>query len=258
MGVVTLGRGVLAACFAVLIVSAARRGGASGSGDVELGGYSGRSSGTWACGPTAAVRYGGIGAQARVHPLAGAPERQHGLALTVGVAAEAHSYSLIACASGGCGGGGAVVPPRSVVAGGAGEFGYDDRYFGFHGGALAWQRFANGNDPAPTWSWVPQLLLRAGPLDGVHGELGLGSYDVATILRPGAYLGLSWAPLLGWECSVHTGVHQTFDGESGVRASLGLRVPLAARVKIGFTLAASSGEGDSIQPEGQLVLVLGL
>jgi hypothetical protein len=185
-------------------------------------------------------------------------EEQRGLALTAGAAAEARSYSLIACASGGCGGSGAVVPRSRVVVGGGGLFGYDDRYVGFHAGALAWQRFASGSDPAPTWSWVPQLVLRLGRLESVHGDLGLGSYDAATILRPGAYVGLSWVPLLGWECSVHAGVHQTFDGANGLRGSLGVKAPLAARVKIGFTLSASSGNGDSIQPEGELVLVFGL
>jgi hypothetical protein len=265
---VTIRRWTLVMLLALLVATAARRSGASTPVEVELAAYDGRASGGWACGPTASVRYGGLGGVVRLHSLAASesaersvtvgPSARSGLAVTVGAAGEGRSFTLLGCATRDCSGAGAIVPPGGIVGAAMARLGYDSEYVGFHGGALVWQRFANNTDTRPTWQWVPELLLRVGRLERFHADLGLGSYDVPTLLRPGAYLGVVWAPTSGWECALHAGIHEVFDGELGVRGSLGFKAPLAERLQLGVTIAASSGAFDEIEPEGQLVFVVHL
>jgi hypothetical protein len=57
--------------------------------------------------------------------------------------------------------------------------------------------------------------------------VGLGAYDVPTMLRPGLYAGIL-APLeRGWQLQMHVGQHLGMSGLSSVRVHGGLRVPIA-------------------------------
>jgi hypothetical protein len=178
---------------------------------------------------------------------------RRGLAITFGAAGEYRAYRLLACEDQNC-----TVPSRGLVGGGFVTVGYDDRPFGFHAGPLIWQRFANSTDASPTVAPFPEIQFRFGRLDRFYVDLGLGSYDVPTILRPGGYVGFVWAAAPGWECALHGGLHSAFDGVPGIRGSLRFKAPLSRQLQLGFTVAGTSGAYGAIEPEGQLLLVLRL
>jgi len=247
------------AALLLLLLSAVRPVGASSPADVELAGYDGMGSGQWACGPKARVRYAGIGGRARFFPSESStegttgggrqPELEHGLAVTAGVAVEGRGYRLLACYDPPC-----SVPPESIAAGGFALLGYDGRIFAFHAGPLLWQRFVSSTDSHPAVNVFPDIEFRLGRVDRLSMDFGLGSYDAPTILRPGGYLGLAWAVAPGWQCALHGGVHATFDGDLGIRASFHLRAPLTQHVQVGFGFAGSTGARDGIEPEGQVLV----
>jgi hypothetical protein len=253
---------LLAGGLGALVVSAARP---AASSPVEVDGtaYGGTASGLWTCGPSARVKYGGIGGEVRVRPSAshdaGAGETgetgETGFIVSLGAAGEHRDFARTDCgpscnaATG--------VPPSGVALGSALKIGYDFRWLGVRAGALAWQNWASATDRGATWLFFPETKLRLGRLTGFHGELGTGSYGASTILRPGAWVGLAFVPNPGWEIAVHGGVIVTSGAgdNGGYREDLLVAIPVTTEVELGLAAAISEDAPGTVDPEGRMMLI---
>ena len=253
-----------------LMVSAVSRVAVAGPTQIEAEGYAGSSVGQWTCGPSARANYGGVGGQIRVYTddrVARPPEdvpsnggaaeeaaldiEPHGFWLGGGGGGEYRAFTRTACSDRPCSTND-VIPPSRLLAGGRASFGYDWDYFGMRAGALVFQRWASNVDGSPTSVVLPDASLRFGRRLGFHSEVGFGAYDVATVMRPGLYVGLGYASG-AWAADVRGGVHQTFDDQAGLRLDLSARYAVSRVVAPGLGIAVSSAQ--QISPEGRLFLV---
>ena len=270
-----------------LMLSAVSRVAVAGPTQIEADGYAGSSVGQWTCGPSARANYGGVGGQIRVYTddrVARPPEDQpsnggallpdsneaipqpppptpteeaaldiepHGFWLGGGAGGEYRAFTRTACSDQPCSTND-VIPPSRLLGGGRASFGYDWDYFGMRAGALVFQRWASNVDGSPTSVVLPDANLRFGRRLGFHGELGFGAYDVATVMRPGLYVGLGYASG-AWAADVRGGAHQTFDDQAGMRLDLSARYAVSRVVAPGLGVAVSSAQ--QISPEGRLFLV---
>jgi hypothetical protein len=246
--------------FVGLIASAARPA-ASSPVDIEGTTYGGSASGGWACGPDTRVKYGGVGAEVRIHPTA-RPEPgtnqagDDGIVLSVGGAAEHRAYAFLDCNQ--CSNAGTTVPPAGVVYGGTIKAGYDGRWIGVNGGLLLWQNLDTATDTSPTTNFFPELSLRVGPLDRFRAEIGIGSYGAPTILRPGLWAGVVGVLDPGWELAFHESVEvATGAGASGgYRSDLTLKLPVTRELQVGLGGALTAGGlPGSVDQEGRVLLV---
>ncbi len=241
--------------------------------DIEFEGHGGTSSGQvpvhqGGClfAPTTGIRYGGGGARVRFRPQGTPQQPRHGTEFAVQGAVEYQSFETLAEGSGGS----REAPESQVFGGGGATVGYNWRWVGVRAGSLVFNRIpraslqcASGepyreNCPAraqydsPEVTVWPDAQVRIGPLDTVHGEVGIGAYNLATVLRPGAYLGLAWANPNGWGVAAHVGVHNTFGNQAHVRGDLAVTVPVHSNFRVTAGGAVSSGETDRVEPEGRL------
>jgi hypothetical protein len=254
---------------------------AGASADAEVGAYGGDAVQQWICGPKTGVRYGGLGADVRVRPLAiaGIENRSHegepghaqnnassddrntaprGLAVAVGGAAEYRHYRLIERATrpawdepcqynySGCYDSGDDVPPTGVLLGGHGRVGYDFSWFGIYAGALGYQRYGVHHWTQPKTKVLPEVSLRLGRIDGCNVELGFGSADPTMMLRPGLFLTVHDIPLGDFRLRLGAGLHDAADMVSA-RLSATVLYPVGGKVDLG--LGATYFDG----PQGQLV-----
>jgi hypothetical protein len=252
-----------------LVASAARPGAAGVEAGAEISGHTGSSSGAWACGPAARVRYGGLGASGRVYadstrPAASAPDAASalpdGLSLGLGLARENRSYTLIDCrlAADGVIGktpASCALPPTGPVSALNASVGYDSRGFGMRLGFLYYGRYEGAADPEPAYKVIPEGSFRVGPRQAPHFLFGLGSYDASTMLRPGLWLGGNIP--IGTDSFTfggHLGVHQNFDGDAGLR----LHVQLAAALGAGIDAVGGGAltRGFTRAPEPEISLAL--
>jgi hypothetical protein len=214
---------------------------AGGPLDAEATAFGGSVPSHMTCGPDVRVKYGGAGGRLETHFDDG-PLARPGTGLSVGGGgAVAYDHLLLYRPCG---------PPSDCATSsyaegvGAGSVGYDWRSFGFRAGLLLWGR-DNGLLP------FPDGALRFGDVDGIRVVVGLGAYDVPTMLRPGLYAGIL-APLeRGWQLDMHVGQHLGMSGLSSMRVHGGLRVPIASSswLTLGAALWANEvGTG----PEGDV------
>ena len=230
--------------------------GASGPGEIEGTGYFGEESGAWACGPSARVKYGGVGGEIRVRPSAPTdPHQAQEWYVAGGAAAEAQSYTLIECEHNPCQPGEAQLPPTTVLPATHLVGGYDWRWVGFRAGGQLWGRYTDHDAPTPRLTPWPEASLRLGPLDSVYVSAGIGSYNVPTLLRPGAYVGLGVVPAQGWNLDLHSGPVVLVGGFVGVRNDVSLLVPILPPLRLGFGGAVTTSKYDAVLPEGRLSLV---
>jgi hypothetical protein len=228
------------------------------------------------------VRYGGLGADVRVRPLAADGEnRPHdqgepgsgqndassddrknaprGLAVTVGGAAEYRQYRLIerAAREAGdepcpayyghdCYDPGDDVPPTGVLLGGHGRVGYDFSWFGIYAGALGYHRYPRNHAVQAKTTFLPEVSLRFGRMERWNVELGFGSADPTWMLRPGLFLTVHDIPIGDFRLRLGAGLHEAADLVS-LRGSATVFYPVAGKVDLG--LGATYFDG----PQGQLV-----
>ena len=121
---------------------------------------------------------------------------------------------------------------------------YEDRDIGVRGGLL-WQ---GGSVELAKTGIFPDVALRLGPRDVLNLSLGLGAYDALTIVRPGAYVGLSGSPLHALTLGVHFGWHCDI-GSCGVAFSqMDPRLDLSAEYALSPSLRASLGGAVDFTP----------
>jgi hypothetical protein len=284
-------RSVLVLGLGGLLLSAVSRVAVAGPTQVEAEGYAGSSVGQWTCGPTARANYGGVGGQVRFYTedrvprrpedepqggaltpdpseesaatedVAGEHEREreetldlepHGLSIGAGGGAEYRSYTRLACNETPCSAQVDAIPPTRLLGAGRAGLGYDWDYFGLRAGALVFQRWADNDDRSLTAAVLPDFDLRFGRRAGFHGSVGFGAYNLSTISRPGAYVGIGYASG-AWAADLRAGGHLTFDDQVGVRGDLSFRYGVSRVVAPGLGLAISSAQ--QISPEGRLFVV---
>jgi hypothetical protein len=176
--------------------------------------------------------------------------------VSLGVAGEYRSFSLVDCGTNPCNSSNDVVPPGGLAIGASAKGGYDWKWFGFRVGVLPWQTWVNPTDTAPKWAIWPSGSLRVGPVNSLRGELGFGDYGISTILRPGLWAGVVYVPDPGWELALHGGINETFDGfNGGWRGDLALTLPLTRDVQLGLGSALSEGTNAAVNPEGRVSLI---
>jgi hypothetical protein len=219
---------------------------AGGPGELEATGFGGSVPSRMTCGPDVRVKYGGAGGTFATH-LGADPRQRPGTGFAVGAGgAVAYDHLLLyrpcSPSSSDC-----TLPtsyPEGVL---GGRLGYDWSWIGFRVGALIWIRPDGSGGAVP----FPDLSLRLGDADSLRVVVGLGGYDVPTMLRPGLYGGVL-APLgRGWELDVHVGQHLGMAGLSSVRAHAGLRAPLGTRSWLSLGAAGWMNDVGS-GPEGDL------
>ena len=275
-----------------LVLSAISRVAVAGPTQLEAEGYAGSSVGQWACGPTARANYGGVGGHVRVYtdeqpgkprppeeePNGGALQAEAegapavvapkaigseppeptpdleplGLSFGAGGAGEHRAFTRLACNELPCSPKNDAIPSTQVLGAGRADLGYDWKYFGFHLGALAFQRWDNGYDRSPTTSVLPDLEFRFARRAGFHAGVGFGAYDASTNLRPGGYHSVGYAGG-AWTADLRIGGHLVFDGQAGLRVAASVRYAVSRAVAPGLGLAVSSAE--QISPEGRLFIV---
>lgn len=131
---------------------------------------------------------------------------------------------------------------------------------GLHGGLLAYNAFDLVDPERPVyrseWRGLPELLLRLGPVSPARLELGLGSFNLPTITRPGAYLGLGFSGPAGsgWDLALHYAFVDNLNTIDYTRWDAELRAPVTDRLRVGAGVAVTSGFEGRIEPEGRLVM----
>lgn len=213
--------------------------------ELEVAAYKGNTTGGWACGPQADVRYGGLATKVRHSQKAATPKQGAGASVVGGVALElARAH---------------IDDPRYLndveepeefedrergnktrVFGAADlRVGYHFHYFGFEAGGMLWSGW---KDPqAQGIAGFPELLLSFGPRDFLYGELGFGVPTVTWQNRPAfpyATVGIKASDWLRLE--LHAGVFRVgpalFD-DQGFLVDAAWYVPINARWDLRANLA---------------------
>ncbi len=231
--------------------------GGTASGQFQRAGCSGHP-------PAAALHYQGAGAQMRWRPH----NNRGGFLVGASAALERNSYSLLSPGSSGE----TNVPPVSARGAGGVRLGYDGDWIGLHGGAFVFQEFGEvrtvgcpagttGCTSLPTavygspgLTFWPDLMVRFGSLDSFRFELGAGTYNVPTLLRPGLYAGMGYALPLGWDFATHFGYTDSFHGNGGGRLDLAVKMPVLEALRVGLGGAVSEGYMDRTDFEAALTL----
>lgn len=158
------------------------------------------------------------------------------------------------------------------------RFGNDWKNFGVSAGALAMTHVGAVNVNACTASTgaqtacvsypdalsvFPDLQARIGPFYPFYVELGLGSYNMTTLARPGIYAGAIAGTDSGWELALHYGVHSNFqapftDLQWGHRGDFGVKVPLARAIRLGANAALYEGFDRHVEYSGALSVEIGV
>jgi len=192
-------------------------------------------------------RHLGVGLLAELRPwphAADSPLQPRGAVFSVGVTGELRANRLLAC-NYWCTDErpGYFLDPIVGLRLGAG---FDWSLFGLRGGALVALPPADARIAEAML--VPDVQLRFGSLSAVWGELGLGAYDAATVLRPGTYVGLGVAATRSLSLRAHYGLH------AGLGSFGHTVLQLGSRFDAGFHHALSSrlawGLGGAHQSNG--------
>ena len=158
---------VLIAAVIPVVFSAVRRVDASDPAlDADLVGYGGTSSGGWACGPSARVRYAGAAANALIAERRSASGHVEGIFGMVGAAADHEAVTLFrntceypgACPDD-------SIPTRFLY-GMHARIGYAEPTFAIQGGVTRFQAWNAPISTEPSFGWFPEIELRIGNLDG--------------------------------------------------------------------------------------------
>lgn len=234
------------------------------AGDMELqgAGYTGTTSGAWTCGPSARVRYGGLGAQVRWSERVATPAHGRGGTVVAGGALEYEHVSITRpspldqCDAPPCP---TVPPPDAVLPGLGAKLGYDWRYVGFQIGAQAWSAWGSAEDRHATVYALPELELRGGPEHLVWGVVGFGSPLVTTYRRWGLYTGAGATlghnelfATLGWFRSGPSGLET---GALRVDAAWALPAFGGVGPRLGASVSKADAPGSALDWEGSLGLV---
>jgi hypothetical protein len=199
------------------------------------------------------MHYGGLGAQAtiRLREDDRGWHRQGGFVSGAGVV-ERRSYAAIDPGSDGS----TLVPSPGLFGGARLAGGYDDRWLGVRGGLIAFQYYQySGTHFTRKVTVFPDLALRVGPQGWPQLDVGLGSYNLPTLTRPGLYVGLGYEAESGWKAAVHTGSHESFEAhDGGARYDVELKVPIADKMRIGAGAAFSEGWQGRSEMDARLLL----
>lgn len=177
--------------------------------EVEVAGYEGNTTGSWACGSRAAVRYGGLAAKVRHSEREATP--QQGVGATVAAAAAfEYAGATIHSASD------TIAPEwerRFSRPFGAGNLrtGYHFHYVGVEVGAAFWSGWNTAQEAA--LAGLPELVLSLGPRDFLYGEIGLGVPTLTWLTRPAVpYLTLGVVPSERLKLEFHAGAFRAGPG----------------------------------------------
>ncbi len=228
--------------------------------EIGLNGYTGQGETAWACGPSARVKYGGLGGTLRWQqlrkmprvssPSLGVPE---GLSLETSVVMEQRSFTLLSASSSTPAG--SQLPPGAWMYAANFRYGYDWRYLGLRMGSLAFPVYKSNTQSSPSMQPFPELSLRAGPIDLVYGELGLGSYNLPTMTNPGVYAGVG---VNFWQKATVMShlLAALYSGTAGSRWDLSVRGVLTdhASFEMGGGLSLSGPSSSVHEPMGWVQL----
>jgi hypothetical protein len=212
------------------------------------------SRGACAFAPSVGTTFGGIGAKVRYrqHPH---DNRTRGFSVTAQGAIEQQSNTVLAAGSDMQ----RSVPDDQRMGAGGVNVGYDWRLVGFHAGLIAREvigapsiRCAGRNDfteclaeatyPDTRVAPFPDARVRLGPSEGFHGEVGVGAYTPAMLLRPGAHIGFGYATREGHDVTVRCGAQFNVGFHGGGRCDLSGAMPVSENVTLGLGGAVAPGD----------------
>ncbi len=210
--------------------------------------------------PTVGTTFAGVGGGVRVRQRASRNDPTRGLTVAAQGAVEYQRNDLRSEGSDHQ----TAIPADQPMAAGSVTVGYDWRWFGVRAGALVREVYGDpempsGCDPYTNMtsyeaclrgatyphtraSVFPEVVLRGGASDGLHGEVGVGSYSPATLTRPGAFVGVGYTTRTGFDVTARAGVQNTVGETGSQRYDLSGAVPLGDRVTVGVGGAVVNGE----------------
>jgi hypothetical protein len=220
--------------------------------DAEVAPYGGTTSGHLpsrggcAFAPTVGTTFAGVGGRVRFRQHAD-DNRTRGLSVTAQGAVEQQSSTLRAAGSDMQ----RAVPDDQPMGAGGVHVGYDWRYVGFHAGVIAREVVGEPSVPCSSGSsdaaclagatyprtdvtLFPDVRVRGGPSDGLHGEVGVGAYTPAMLLRPGVHIGLGYSTRAGHDVTARCGVQSTVGDDRALRCDLSGAMPIGERVTVGL------------------------
>jgi hypothetical protein len=205
--------------------------------------------------PSMGTTFGGLGAAARVRVRPDANDRTTGLTVAAQGAVEHQTNTLRTEGSDHQ----TAIPADQPMVAGSATVGYDWHYFGVRTGAIAREvydeaQYPNGCDafstsasaadqqrclagatyPRTRLHVFPEVVLRGGPSDGLHGEVGFGAYTPAMLLRPGAHVGIGYSTRAGHDLTARCGLQSTVGDTRGLRCDVSGALPVSDRVTLGL------------------------
>jgi hypothetical protein len=219
---------LLATGLGLLIFSAGHRVRANVGVQAESAAYGGETSGGWVCGPSATLKYGGVGSSVTVSQREADAPQGRGAMVNVAVAGERQADQLIqgpSCVENSCS---SALPPAGLLLGGRARAGYEWRYVDILGGLGLYQGYNSNTDTKPSLEAYPDIEMHAGSLQSAYFVFGGGASTVTTLLRPGLYTGGSFTSKEGFGLDVRGGIYRmgpSLLDNIGPRGDLGVRTP---------------------------------
>lgn len=208
---------------------------------MEGAAYGGRSVGAWACGPTAALNYGGMAGRVEVRGQKPTEADGPGVVVEVRGAAEVQSFELVHVDPESEADDRDVLPPTGWLGAGDLRVGYGWQYGGVKAGGHLFQRWAGHADAVPTLNLWPTAEVWGGVLGRYYGLIGLGSPWAATLMRPGIYGGGGWGDIEGYRLEGRLGGF-LMGPSAALRLDASGEIPVAGpdvRFKAGLSVGAS-------------------
>lgn len=118
-------------------------------------------------------------------------------------------------------------------------------------GLMRTTRFGDDKPWATRGLWLPELWARLGSRRGGWVELGVGSYDAPTLIKPGVFLGVGLEVRRGFDVTLHVGSTSGTRGfgdnieKNGQRFDVGLLRAMSEQVSLGFGAVVQAYGGTS-------------
>lgn len=252
-----------------MIVSAGHRAGAGVTGEVEVDGYGGRTSGGWVCGPMGSVAYGGAAVKASIAQRdRQTPEGEAQGQGTVGAISAAIEGDTITVRDGIESGSTAKLSTGGAF-GAHATAGYRWRYIGIEGGVGFIQGWSNPTRNAasrlvlsPEFIPIPNVEVSFGDRSKVFGVVGGGSPLATSVMRPGFYGGGGVVLDNGMAFDLRAGLYRQGPAvlnEAGPRLDFAGRGPVSDSVslRLGGNIGFHDNDSLPLDFEGSVGVIFG-
>lgn len=232
------------------------------SGELDVGGHVGQTSGGWTCGPQGTLHYGGLGASGSISQRSSKSKDGRGATGRIAASVEWQSVSIDPSTDLNNAQPTPEGPPDFVALGAQFRAGYHWHFISIEGGGGFYQGYDSPSASKPELVLYPAVELTVGRLRSIYGVAGGGAHFFGTLSRPGFYFGGGMISEGGWQGDIRLGLFR--QGPSQLD-TIGPRLDLMGKVPVSDWLALRLGgslglpEDDRhVDLEGSLGVVFGL